>query len=138
MVKGQKTEKKSDTPKWFKQPASITMKRMLEDALVDLYIDKDLDPESGRQKTLSFVDLLPYLSKLDKKWSVITPSMLDFRNDICMKQLYNQFSHLRQQPKKLVPLIETRLQEISRSESNGINGDYGEEELEGEDQIKDE
>ena len=43
-MKHSKNKNTPDTPKWFRLPPTITMKRELEDATVSLYIDKDLDP----------------------------------------------------------------------------------------------
>jgi hypothetical protein len=116
-------------PKWFYQTASIAMKREVEDAMVSIYISKDLDPEAGRQKGLGFMDLLPYLAKIHKRWSVIKPDMIDYRDHTCMKALYSHFNSIRLQPKKLIPLIESRKLEASDSEAEGINGDYGDEDL---------
>jgi hypothetical protein len=49
-MKSQRSSKDINTPKWFKQATTISMKREVEDAMVDLYIAADLDPEAGRQK----------------------------------------------------------------------------------------
>ena len=114
------------------------MKREVEDALVSLYISKDLDPEAGRQKGLSFIDLLPYLATINKRWSNVKPDTIDYRDHACMKALYYHFNLFRLQPKKLAPLIESRKQEASDSEANDIHGDYGEEENDTENCIKDE
>ena len=104
------------------------MKREVEDALVSLYISKDLDPEAGRQKGLNFIDLLPYLAKINRRWSSVKASAIDYRDHACMKALYSHFNLYRLQPKKLTPLIESRKLEASDSESNEIHGDYGDEE----------
>ena len=107
-MKHSKPKADANTPKWFQQAATITMKREVEDAIVSLYIAKDLDPEAGRQKGIAFGDLLPYMAQLHRRWTGIKPSMIDLRHHSCMKALYSHFIHIRQQPKKLVPLIEIR------------------------------
>ena len=53
--------------------------------------------------------------------------MVDIKEHPCMKALYLQFTKIRMEPKKLAPLIESRKQELSGSESAGIHGDYGDE-----------
>ena len=113
--------------KWLDKPPTHYMVRDVEDATAAYYLAHGLNARAPKRNDVKFLDLLPHLKSLDKRWAGLTSEVAAANKRACLKSLVQAFCRLKGNPSRLSQMIDDQRTVSEPSHDAGISGDYGAE-----------